>query len=119
MCECFKPPRQSEPVTLEAYKTLLLIFVRYGCKIPLDLRRYTLYKFCGSPQKYFICNSNMHSVFDVRKVKDTIRKTPNLQDCTSAKVQICPVLVTDFCSTDHNKLLRKYFKMRRYFGSTI
>ena len=46
--ECFVPTRG--PITMNSFMTLLLCIKHGGFDFPLDLRKYVLYKICGSPR---------------------------------------------------------------------
>ena len=92
-CKCFIPT--CGQVTMRAFITLLMIMRRY-VQVPPSLRKYMLYRICGEPLGYYIKDTTIHTVPDVRWIKqDMINgimpKCNELkQDCLS---QLTPVFL--------------------------
>jgi hypothetical protein len=101
-CKCFQnyEPPDGGAVSFNGFRTLLLALNRYKIQIPRDIRQYIYYKFCGGPKNYFVYNSYIHSVFDVRNIKQAI--------ISNQTQKVCPELLHDYTPYGANILRIKY-----------
>ena len=75
-------------VPFESFRTFLLVLARYKIKMSPDIKKHIFYEMFGKPKAYYIYNNLIHSVFDVRNIKQGLI----LGDL---KPDVCPSLVQD------------------------
>lgn len=103
-CSCFKKyDGNCGFTTFDAFKTLLFILVRFGNEfgfyVPKDIKM-LLFKYIGCPKNYYFINGTLHSVFNVRTIKDRLKS-----DDFGSK--ICPQLAMDYKSIPTRKFYRE------------
>ena len=91
---------------MKSYFELLLSIKRLGYIFPLDLRRYVLYNYCGKPKSYFISSGTVHTVCDVRQVKQ------NLIYGIDHLSLLCPTLKNDLFYKSTAVFLRLKYAVR-------
>jgi hypothetical protein len=74
-CLCFKKYDADYGfTTFASFRTLLLVMKRMGIPANNDIKMLLYRKYIGSPMNYFCYRNYIHSVYNVRKNKDTLKR---------------------------------------------